>query len=178
MRPSINIKYILITGLAVVLSFFFHELAHWATGELLGYTMGMTLNSAFLTEGEYHTAWHSNLISAAGPLFTILTAFLFFYVIRKTKNKYWYPFLFFAFYSRLMAMIVSIFNPNDEARISAWLGLGYWILPLIVCFTLLFLLIKTSKEQEYSLKFNLINYLLASVFVAGVVFSDQYFLNN
>ncbi|TSE10525.1 MULTISPECIES: hypothetical protein [Aquimarina] len=176
MKAVINIKYILIMTLAVVLSFFFHELAHLLTGKLLGYPMQMTLNSAFLVEGEYKTVWHEHIVSAAGPLFTVLTAFVFFYVIRKTKNMYWYPFLFFAFAFRLMAMIVSIFNPNDEARISQWLGLGYWILPLLVCFTLLFLLIKTSKEQEYTIKFNLINYLLTSVFIAGVVFTDQYFL--
>ncbi|WP_299440002.1 hypothetical protein [uncultured Aquimarina sp.] len=174
MNSSINIKYILITAIAVVSSFFFHELAHFITGKLLGYEMGMTLNSAFLLEGEYQSAWHQQLVSAAGPLFTMLQAFVIFYFIKKTNNKYWYPFLFFAFYSRVLAMIISIFNPNDEARISAWLGLGYWMLPLLVGFTLLILLIKTSKEQGYNLKFNLINYLLSSVFIAGVVFSDQY----
>ncbi len=176
MKPSINIQYILITGLAVVLSFFLHELAHYGAGILLGYDMGMTLNSAFLLEGEYIQEWHHHFVSAAGPILTILLAFVFFYIIRKTNNKLWYPFLFLAFYSRLLAMTVSIFNPNDEARISAWLGLGYWMLPLVVCFTLFVLLIKTSKEQKYSLKFNLINYLLASVFVAGIVFSDQYLI--
>ncbi len=176
MVSSINIKYILITILAVVLSFFFHELAHLLTGELLGYSMKMTLNSAYLSEGTYQSQWHGQLVSAAGPIFTILSAFFFFYIIRRTNNIYWYPFLFFAFVFRLMAMMVSIITPNDEARISYWLGLGYWILPLMVCFILLFLLIKTSKEQEYNLKFNLINYLLASVFVTAVVFLDQYLL--
>jgi hypothetical protein len=176
MKQTINITYILITALAVVLSFFFHELAHLLIGELLGYPMKMTLNSAFLAEGKYVSVWHEHLVSAAGPIFTILTAFVFFYVIRNTKNTYWYPFLFFAFSFRLMAMIVSIFNPNDEARISQWLGLGQWVLPLVVCFTLFFLVIKTSKEQGYSLKFNLINYILTSIFITGVVLSDQYFL--
>ncbi|MBW1295971.1 hypothetical protein [Aquimarina litoralis] len=176
MNSSINIKYILITAVAVVSSFFFHEFAHFITGKLLGYEMGMTLNSAFLLEGEYQYGWHQQLVSAAGPIFTITQAFIIFYIIRKTDNKYWYPFLFFAFYSRVLAMIISIFNPNDEARISAWLGLGYWILPLLVGFTLFTLLLKTSKEQKYNLKFNLINYFLSSVFIAGVVFSDQYIL--
>lgn len=171
---SINIKYILITAVAVVLSFFFHELAHLLAGKLLGYDMAMTLNSAFLKGDEYQTTWHEQLVSAAGPIFTILVSFVFFYLIRKTKNIYLYPFLFFGFYMRFMAMLMSIVMPNDEARISAWLGLGNWILPLMVCFTLLFLVIKTSKEQKYSIKFNLINYLLASVFVAGVVLTDQY----
>ncbi|AXT60338.1 hypothetical protein D1816_08230 [Aquimarina sp. AD10] len=175
MNPSINITYILTTLFAGVASFFFHELAHFVTGSLLGYEMGMTLNSAYLIEGKYSTVWHNQLVSAAGPIFTILTGFLFFYIIKKTKNVYWYPFLFFAFLFRLMAMIVSIINPNDEARISEWLGLGTWILPLLVSFTLFFLVIKTSKEQKYSVKFNLINYLLASVCIAAVVFSDQYF---
>ncbi|MBQ0735511.1 hypothetical protein [Aquimarina celericrescens] len=174
MKLSINIKYILITAVAVVSSFFFHELAHLVAGELLGYPMKMTLNSTFLAEGEYANPWHQQLVSAAGPIFTIVISFVFFYIIRKTNNTYLYPFLFFGFYMRFMAMIISIIHPNDEARISAWLGLGYWILPLLVCFTLLFLIIKISKEQKYTIKFNLINYLLTSVFVAGVVLTDQY----
>ncbi len=174
MRSSINIKYILLTAIAVVLSFFFHELAHLIAGEALGYDMKMTLNSAFIAKGEYTSAWHEQMVSAAGPIFTIIVSFVFFYIIRKTNNIYLYPFLFFGFYMRFMAMIISIIHPNDEARISAWFGLGNWILPLMVCFTLLFLLIKTSKEQKYTIKFNLINYLLASVFVAVVVLTDQY----
>ncbi|KAA1244260.1 hypothetical protein [Aquimarina sp. RZ0] len=176
MNSSINIKYILITIIAVVSSFFLHELAHFITGELLGYKMGMTLNSVFLSEGAYQSAWHEQLVSAAGPLFTITQAFIVFYIIRRTKNDYWYPFLFFAFYSRVLAMLISIITPNDEARISEWMGLGYWILPLIVSFILLILLIKTSKEQRYNLKFNLINYLLATVCITIVVYSDQYLL--
>lgn len=177
MNSSINIYYILVTAIAVVSSFFFHELAHFITGKLLGYEMGITLNSAFLLEGAYQSDWHQQLVSAAGPIFTIAQAFFIYYFIKKTENKYWYPFLFFAFYSRVLAMIISLFNPNDEARISAWLGLGYWIVPLLVCFTLLILLVKTSKEQRYNLKFNLINYLLATVFITGVVYSDQYLFN-
>lgn len=43
-------------------------------------------------------------------------------------------------------MMISIVYPNDEARINQWLELEYYILPLLVCFTLLFLVIKTSKE--------------------------------
>ncbi len=174
MHQSINIRYSIVTALAVVFSFFFHELAHFITGKLLGYQMGMSLNSAFIVEGVYKEEWHQQLVSAAGPLFTILQAFIIYSFIRQTKNKYWYPFLFFALYSRILAMVISIVTPNDEARISAWLGLGYWVLPILVCFTLLILLLKTSKEQRYSLKFNLINYFLTSVFIAGVVFSDQY----
>ncbi|MCK8522865.1 hypothetical protein M0D21_14905 [Aquimarina sp. D1M17] len=176
MKSLINIKYILITAVAVFLSFIFHELAHYITGETLGYSMKMTLNSVSLVEGEYLPKWHSYLVSSAGPLFTIASAFAFFYILRKTGNMYWYPFLFFAFCFRLMAMIVSVFNPNDEARISYWLGLGYWILPLMVCFTLLILLIKASKEQGYSLKFNLINYLLATIFTSAIIATDQYLL--
>ena len=137
MNTSINIKYILITAIAVISSFFFHELAHFITGKILGYEMGISLNSAFLLEGEYQSEWHQQLISAAGPIFTILQAILIFYCIQKTNNRYWYPFLFFAFYFRVLATVISIFNPNDEARISAWLGLGYWILPLLVSFSLL-----------------------------------------
>ncbi len=176
MKLSINIQYILITALAVVLSFFFHELAHLIAGELLGYDMKMTINSVFLAEGEYKNIWHEQIVSAAGPIFTIIVSFMFFYIIRKTNNRYLYPILFFGFYMRFLAMIFSIIQPNDEARISEWLGLGYWILPLTVCFMLLFLVIKTSKEQRYTIKYNLINCILVSVFVAGVILSDQFLL--
>ena len=86
------------------------------------------------------------MISAAGPLFTIIQAFVFYAVIKKTGNPQWYPFLLTPFIMRLLAMGISFFNANDEARISEWAGLGLFTIPLLVCMLLFFTLLAIRKK--------------------------------
>ncbi|MEI9809245.1 MAG: hypothetical protein WDO16_16040 [Bacteroidota bacterium] len=69
-NKTISSKYVLVTCIAVVLSWVLHEFAHWVAGTLLGYEMGMTFNKAFPANG-YTTDWHYQVISAAGPGFYI-----------------------------------------------------------------------------------------------------------
>ncbi|NER14106.1 hypothetical protein GWK08_11690 [Leptobacterium flavescens] len=170
----INIKYIALLILGVLLSFGLHELAHWAMGKSLGYDMGMTLNSAFLKSGEYANSFDRNMVTAAGPLFTIFQAVLFFYIIRRTGNYYFYPFLLIAFFMRFLAMGLTPINPNDEARISHFLGLGYWILPILVCLTLFYLVRTTTIEQKYSVKLNVLSIVLITLCTSAIIMSDQY----
>ena len=176
MKTEITYQYILVSALAVILSFLFHELTHFLTGEVLGYNMKMTLNSASLINGNYNNALHQNIVSISGPIFTIIQAIIFYYIIKKNGNYLLYPFLFVPFLMRVMAMVVSIFNANDEARVSEWLGIGKWTLPILIIAFLFFLVYKCSKQQKYTLKFNIINYLLATVFLSTVVLLNQKFI--
>ncbi|MBA2248697.1 MAG: hypothetical protein H0W12_00730 [Chitinophagaceae bacterium] len=100
---KINTRYIIITAIAVILSWIMHEIAHWATGELLGYKMETTLNSTFPISGKYNNDMHYQMISAAGPLFTLLQAIVFFILMWQHKRKLLYPFLFICLYMRLLA---------------------------------------------------------------------------
>lgn len=167
-------KYIFISFVAVVFSFFFHELAHWVTGELLGYQMGMSLNKTFFTGEKAATVTHEMLVSAAGPLFTLFQAFVFFWLLKKGKNEYLYPFLFFTLYMRLLAGGLNLINLNDEGRISIWLGMGSFSISIFVCALLFWLIYKISKENNYGLQIQLTSLGLVMVFSTVVILGDHF----
>jgi len=168
-------KYIFITAIAIFTSFFFHELAHWATGELLGNKMGMSLNSTYPLSGGYLKEWHANIVNAAGPLFTIIQAFVFYVIINRTGNKNLYPFLLMPFIQRFLAMGISFINANDEARISESIGLGLFTVPLLVCMLLFLPVYIISKKYNYSFKFNGFTTAWMILFFSILILSDQYF---
>lgn len=170
-----KMKYIFITAIAVFCSFFFHELAHWAAGELLGNNMGMSLNSTYPVSGAYIKDWHASIVDAAGPLFTIIQAIVFYFIINKTGNRIWYPFLLMPFIQRFLAMALTFINPNDEARISQSFGWGLFTLPIIVCAFLFFLVYTISKKNDYSFKFAAITSVWTILFFSILILSDQYF---
>src|SRR5258705_4270318 len=99
-NKSINSKYILVTLVAVTVSWVLHEFAHWIAGRLLGYEMGMTLNKSFPVDGKYGSGRDYQLISAAGPAFTLIEAIFVFIMMRRKKMTGLYPFLFTCFYMR------------------------------------------------------------------------------
>lgn len=175
MPLKINLKYILVTAVAVFLSFELHELAHYFTGELLGNKMAMTLNSGYPVNGFYLEQWHYMVISAAGPLFTITSAFIFYFLMKKYNNYYLYPWLLIPFFMRFGALILSFINPNDEARISRSLGLGMLTLPFIVSFILFFLVLKINQQYNYTKRFNLITVLWILLFYSAIILTDKYF---
>lgn len=168
-----GISYVLITALAVLLTWELHELAHWTVGTGLGYNMVMTLNTGYSLESV--TEVHYQLISAVGPIVTLLQAILIFLVMRRRNVRALYPFLFSCFYCRLFAAVISFLKLNDEARISKYLGIGTFTLPLIVSAILFFLVYRTSRRYGFSLKFNVINLGLVIFFSSVIILSDQFF---
>lgn len=174
-NKTINSKYILITGIAVLASWILHEFAHWTTGELLGYEMGMTFNKTFPVGGKYNSDWHYQLTSAAGPAFTLAEAFVVFLIMRQKKIISLYPFLFTCFYMRLFAAVITIRNPNDEARISKSIGLGTYTLPIIMVTILSFLVYKISVTYNFSWKFNFISLGLVVLFSSIIILTDQFY---
>ncbi len=172
---KINFKYILITAVAVFLSFELHELAHFITGECLGNKMAMTLNSGYPVNGFYLEEWQYTVISAAGPLFTIVQALFFYFLLKKKSNYYLYPWVLIPFFMRFSAMILSFRNPNDEARISTSLGLGMFTLPLLVSILLFFLVFKINQKYRYTKRFNFISILLIIFFYSAIILTDKYF---
>ncbi|ANE51301.1 hypothetical protein [Flavisolibacter tropicus] len=171
----INAKYILITLAAVVLSWVLHELAHWATGTFLGYQMAMTLNTAYAVDASGTSNAHAQIISAAGPLLTLLEALLVFGIMHNRPAQALYAFLFTCFYTRLLATGISFLNLNDEARISKALGVGTFTLPLIMTAILFVLLFRTSASYGFSKRFNLATLGLIILFSSILILSDQYF---
>jgi hypothetical protein len=163
-------KYILITLLAVFLTFALHEASHWLAGEILGYNMTMTMNTSYpLGVDDFSKEWHGTVISAAGPLFTILQAITIWLILRRRNRPMLYPFLLVPFIMRLFASLISFRNPNDEARVSASLGMPMWVLPLLVTGFLLWLVWDTSRRNSYMLKFQALSITLMVTFISVVI---------
>lgn len=171
---KIDLKYILIILIAVFFSTLFHELAHWSTGEILANKMTMSLNSANVISGEYKHEWNRNFITMAGPLFTIFQAIAIYFLLNKYPKKELYPFLLFPFAMRFWAGLANLLGPNDEGRFGLSIGVGLLTISFIVCCFLFFLVYKSSKKHHFSLKFNLISFLLCSVFLILLSFVNDY----
>ncbi|MEJ7625644.1 MAG: hypothetical protein WKF35_02185 [Ferruginibacter sp.] len=171
---SLTGKYVLYTAIAVFTSFFFHELAHWAMGEALGYKMGMTLNTAFALNGV-NTEREATLIDAAGPIFTILQAFVFYLVLLNKKDILYYPFLFTPLYQRVLAGVMNIFNLNDEGHISRYLGIGTFTLSILVCSLIGVMIYHIYSKQLFSKRIQLITFFLVMVFSSILILSNQFF---
>ena len=173
--PRIDIKYIAVFAIADFFSWIFHELAHWTVGEYLGYKMIMTLNSGYPLSGQYSKDVHYQIISAAGPIFTLCEAILIFILMMQKRRILLYPFLFTCFYMRLFATIISVRNPNDEARISDSIRIGKFTLPILMTITLFVLVYKISKMYKFGTKFNLANLGLVILFTSIIILIDMYF---
>jgi hypothetical protein len=174
-KSSISRKYVSVLAIAVFVSWVLHELAHWAVGEYLGYEMGMALNSSFPLSMQYSHDSHYQIISAAGPIFTLLQALIIFALMLNKKVVLFYPFLFVCFYMRLFAFVISIRHANDEARISSALNIGKYTLPLLVTTFLFLLVYKISKLYKFNFKFNLANLGLTIFFSSIIILVDMYF---
>lgn len=137
----IGARFYATLAVAVVLTFIVHEAAHWMAGVGLGYEMQMRINGGvpIAPPGTAVTARDAFIISAAGPVATALQAILAFALIRTRGSLPAYAFLFVAWFMRFAAAFVSMFNPNDEARMSVQLGWNMWLLPGVVVSILLLL---------------------------------------
>jgi hypothetical protein len=154
-----------------VATFLIHEAAHWLMGAALGYEVSYGINSVI--PGSAMTASDHILMSAAGPAVTILIALAAFAVVMRRQSLTAYAILYFALFMRVIAAGVSVFNLNDEARISDMLGWGPWALPAVVILALLTLTIIASRHLRLSWKLNVLAYVVSSLVTAAVVGLDM-----
>lgn len=105
-----NISTVILTAIAVAFTFVAHEGAHWAMGEWLGYDMFLRANSAGLVAGTYRSELDAQLVTAAGPAFTLLQGLAAFAVIRASGAAFAFPFLLSALLMRILAAAVSLGN--------------------------------------------------------------------
>ncbi len=154
-----------------VASYVVHEAAHWLAGAAMGYQMTVGLNHVTPTT-PMSVADHI-LMSAAGPAVTIFTALVAFVVVLRRQSLTAYAVLYFALFMRVVAAGVSVFNLNDEARISDLLGLGPWTLPAGVVVLLLVPTVIASRALKLSWKVNALAYVVSSIVAAAVVGLDM-----
>lgn len=174
-NQKITFKYIANVVFAVILTWFVHEFAHWLTSELLGYEAVMQLNGVRPQYGVYPTEHHQVIISISGPIITILQGMLFYFMLKKRWNKYLYPLLFTPFYMRFFAGAMNFLNPNDEARVGQYLGIGTHTLSIIVSIFLFALVYIISKKHKLGLKFQLWTIVTIIVMSWLIILTDQYF---
>jgi hypothetical protein len=172
-KNYISVSYVLVIFIAVLFTWLLHEFAHWLTGEMLGNDMAMTMNASYPVSGKYQEPWHEKLVSAAGPLVTILQAFLFSILLSKGQNRSLFPFLITCLYMRFLAGAMNVVNPNDEGRISRALGLGLYTLPVMVNLILFFLVWQISKSRNFKQGFITRTVLLIMLFSSVLILSDQ-----
>ena len=161
--------WLLVVGL---FSFLIHEGAHWLAGAAFGADMEFGINAvrflSALTPGQ------KAVTDLAGPLVTIIQAGIAFALIMRSKSQLAFAFLYFAAFMRVVAGFISLFMPNDEARLSAWLGLGMWTLPLLVGGALVATVWKASRTLRLTWKDQLLCYAVTSVITAMIVGIDRF----
>ena len=158
---------LLLVGVA---TFVVHELFHWLAGTLMGYPMRITPNHVGPLTAMLPV--HHTVMSAAGPLVTYAQAVIGYALVKKRASLVGFAMVYMAFFMRLVAMGVSFFNPNDEARISSDLGLGLWTLPALVVGTLFVLVYFSSRGLRLTARDQVLCYLVASVVVTLFVGAD------
>ena len=95
-------------AIATVFTFTAHEGTHWAMGEWLGYDMFLRTNSAGLARGLYRNEFDPQLVSAAGPAFTLLQGVVAYLFIRAGSAGTAFAFLLSALLMRILAAVVSL----------------------------------------------------------------------
>jgi hypothetical protein len=170
---STGLAYVLAAAAAVFVTFLLHEAIHWVAGELLGNDMRMTLNSAYPVSGSYLEIWHTGIVSAAGPLFTLIQAVVVYLLMQRNRSALLYPFLLSPFLMRVLALFMNFINPQDEGRISQMLGLGLLTLPILVCTPLFFLTLRASQRRKYGWKLNAISVFLIILFSSILILASQ-----
>lgn len=157
--------------LVAVATYLLHEAAHWVVGAALGYPVSYGINSVI--PGAPMTSVDHMLMSAAGPAVTVVTALIAFYLVMRRQSLVGYAVLYFALFMRLVAAGVSVFNLNDEARISSMLGWSPWFLPGVVVLVLLIPTVVASRHLRLSWKVNALAYGVSSLVAAAVVGLDM-----
>lgn len=172
----VGLRYYAVLLLAAPVTFFLHEGAHWLAGVALGYDMRFSMNLV-APVGGYNAGWHASLVTIAGPVVTILQAVAAYIVLRRRFFPQAYAFLYFAAFMRFAAMLMTPFNPNDEARLGAAAGLGEWTLPLLIVVLLVFLAWRASRRLDLHWSVNAWSYVVASIGVTAVVMGNAALLD-
>jgi hypothetical protein len=135
-------------------TYLFHEFGHWIVGEALGNNMAYSLNNVTPQSGQYISASHEVLVSSGGPAFTILFSLIFLLIIEKYHTIYAYSVVFFQLFGRFFSLVFGGFAQQDEARISALLGIGTFTIAIIVLLVLFLIVLRASVLLKINLQRN------------------------
>ena len=115
-------------------------------------------------------------VSASGPIVTLFQgALAFIFLYRSKWNKYVYLLLFTAFYMRFLAGLMNFINLNDEGRISVFLNLGIFTLPILVSGLLFYMTYKVSVKWSLGWPFQLYTTLIIMFISSALILVDQFY---
>jgi hypothetical protein len=154
-------------------SFLFHEFGHWTIGEILGNDMALTLNLAWPSSGHYVEAGNYIWVISGGPVFSILQSFIALLVVLKYRTVFAYPFLFFPLFMRFFSLTCGGFSKQDEAGMSAFLGIGTYTVAAIVILILVCLVWAGSKKLRINLKTNSYYLTMSTLSILLVIWTDK-----
>jgi len=152
---------------------YLHEAGHAIVSKALGYDVHLTVNKVTST-GSAGAAplLHSQLIAAGGPAATMILSMLAF--LCRSRLGVLAPIMIFnALVMRVIAAVISIFNPNDEAWISSSLGIGLWTLPALVCVFLGAIFLMIAREHRLTKGWYLSMWVGVSIGYTAVVMGEQ-----
>lgn len=174
MRPGLPPRYYGILFCLGIGTFFVHEFAHWLAGVLLGHDMVASPNH--VRSLSPMSVLDQGLVLAAGPVVTIAQGILGFRLVgRGAAPLAGLALVYMAFFMRLLATVMTLFNPNDEAKIGQLLGIGKWTLPLLVTAGLLILFVAVSRRMKLGIRDHLFSFVVASVVVSLIEGLDRAF---
>lgn len=151
-----------------------HEVGHGLAGKAMGYHVIVRTNHATVASGRFDSVADGLTMAAAGPLVTIAIALVAFLYARR-GSVLAAGVVLAAFVSRLIAAVVSLNYPNDEARISIALGLGKWTLFGVVILLLGVLTAFALRGKRLGWRWYLGAYIGASLGTALVVLAEPWF---
>ena len=150
-----------------------HELVHYLVGTALGYEMYFQLTKAGIVDGSWRSQLDYAIVSISGPVFTFTVGAFGAWLAIGKRMAFGYELVFVAFMQRFLAMVMSaIAIPNDEARVSLFLGLDWWVVPLMFVAPLLVLTIWASRVLKFGLLVNFLCYVTASIAFTIMVYFD------
>ena len=150
-----------------------HEIGHGLAGKALGYSVIVRSNHASVEGGVFRSATDALIMSAAGPLVTLLIA-LVAWPMAQRGSKLAAGVVLAALASRLIAAVVSLNYSNDEARISLALGIGKWTLFAVVIVSLAALTVSVLRRQSFDWRWYPGAYIGASAGFALLVLGEPW----
>jgi hypothetical protein len=168
---GVSFTVFVLTFLAIIT----HEGAHFAVAKVLGNESIISINHVRPVSGEWNSLNGARLISAAGPIWTIILGLLGFIWAIKQSSLMGLNIVLVAFIQRLLAAAVSLNNPNDEMWVGTSLGLDPWTLPIAVVAILLIMSVVAFRKTKPGSVHLIGVWLGSSIALMLIVFGEQYF---
>lgn len=158
----------------VAATFAVHELAHGLMGAALGYDVFVRVNSSGLVSGDYRSALDRDLIDAAGPAVTLLQGLFGLWLAYRWPTVTSFAVVLAALLMRMLAAGVTLFMPNDEARLGLSWGVGLWSVHAVVIAALLIMTVLAARWTKPSV-WSVITLVLAiKVGITAVVMGERF----